>query len=321
MSRSLLGKVILVTGGTGSIGKVAVARAVEEGAAEVRVLSRDEQKHVEIRRISSRVHSYIGDVRDFDRVYDAARGVDFIFHAAAMKHVPECERDPLEAVKTNVLGSENVLRAAELRNVECVVSLSTDKAVEPTSVMGMSKAMMERLALSEDRKFRSCVVRFGNVIGTRGSVLPLFEHLIQQNLPILVTDPGMRRFLMTPTQAVNLVMGAYKDGESGDIFIHEAPVATVGDMAIASTLLAGLPEHPIKIIGPRQGEKFDEALATLGEMDRAYRLGDFIVIARDKSSVIGIDTVEQPTTNRVTISPVILGQLLSIVKREGTWQL
>lgn len=307
---SLSGKIVLVTGGTGSIGKVAVRRALEEGAAEVRVLSRSEQKHVEIRKISPKIRSFLGDVRDYDRVYDAARGVDFIFHAAAMKHVPECERDPSEAIKTNVLGSENVLRAAELRRVESVVMLSTDKAVFPESVMGLTKSLMEKLALNVERAVRVCVVRFGNVLGTEGSVLPLWRGQISRGEPVTITAGSMRRFVMTPKQAVDLVLEAYSSGSNGDLFIHRAPVATVDSMVRAVMEIHQVRKNPIIELGARKGEKYDESLTTDEEMLRAELRGQFIVISQRKASV----TNPYPAVNTQSEPLIDLDSLVDLIR-------
>ncbi len=285
MTNSLAGKIVLVTGGTGSIGRVVVARLLAQEVAEVRILSRSEQKHVEIRKTSNRVRSYIGDVRDFDRVYDAARGVDFIFHAAAMKHVPECERDPLEAVKTNVIGSANVLRAAELRGVETLVVLSTDKAAEPTSVMGMTKALMERLTLGVESTVRVVGVRFGNVLGTEGSVVPLFRSQLEAGLPLTLTDAKMRRFFMTPGEAADVVFRAYAEGVPGDLFIHLSSVIELRTLAQAIVEMCGFDYFTYNVteIGVRPGEKSDEVLLTAEESSRAKIQGDSIVVRRSKT--------------------------------------
>jgi UDP-glucose 4-epimerase len=226
-----------------------------------------------------------------------------------MKHVPECERDPIEAIKTNVFGSENVLRAAEMRNVECVVVLSTDKAVEPSSVMGHTKALMEKLALGVERPIRVCGVRFGNVIGTDGSVIPLFERLISEGKPLTITDSRMRRYMMTPREAVDLVFTAYSEGKPGDLFVQQSGVWTIKAVAEAVALLKGVWDYPIIEIGSRPGEKLDESLISLAELPRARWLGEFVVVSRQNLATV-LDPVGMSTNLCIVSSGAMLVPLI-----------
>ncbi len=282
------GKSLLITGGTGSFGNAVLKRFLESEIAEIRIFSRDEKKQDDMRKnfSSPKLKFYIGDVRDYQSVLNATRGVDFIFHAAALKQVPSCEFHPMEAVKTNVLGTENVLEAAIQNEVKRVVCLSTDKAVYPINAMGISKAMMEKVMVAKSRnvdenKTVICGTRYGNVMASRGSVIPLFVEQIRAGKPLTITDPNMTRFMMTLSDAVDLVLYAFEHGNNGDIFVQKAPAATVETLARALTSLIGKPEHTIKIIGTRHGEKLFEALLSREEIASAEDMGDYYRISPD----------------------------------------
>jgi UDP-N-acetylglucosamine 4,6-dehydratase len=279
-------RTLLITGGTGSFGNAVLRRLLDSGLREIRIFSRDEKKQDDMRKMysSDKLKFYIGDVRDFQSVLNTVRGVDFIFHAAALKQVPSCEFYPLEAVKTNVLGTENVLEAAVQIGVERVVCLSTDKAVYPINAMGISKAMMEKVIVAKSRSSGDtliCATRYGNVMASRGSVIPLFTNQIRAEEPITITDPAMTRFMMTLDDAVNLVLFAFKNGSPGDIFVQKAPAATIETLAKALTGLLGVPEHQIDIIGTRHGEKLFEALLSREEMVGAEDLGEYYRVPPD----------------------------------------
>ncbi|WP_441156127.1 SDR family NAD(P)-dependent oxidoreductase [Micromonospora sp. H33] len=278
---------VLITGGTGSFGQTMVARLLNAGAAEVRVLSRDEAKQeaMRTRLRDDRVRFYVGDVRDIDAVSKAARGVEYVFHAAALKQVPSCEFFPLEAVRTNVLGSANVVDACERNDVSALVFLSTDKAVYPVNAMGMTKGLMEKVAQAHVRNnpkahTRVCAVRYGNVMCSRGSVIPLFIEQIKNSVPLTVTEPTMTRFLMSLADSVQLVEHAFEHGQPGDVFIRKADACTIGDLA---TALCNLFEAPVKfdILGLRHGEKMYETLASHEELARAQDFGDFLRVPID----------------------------------------
>ncbi len=280
-------KVLLITGGTGSFGNAALTRFLHTGFAEIRIFSRDEKKQEDMRLAinNDRVKFYIGDVRNYDSVYDACRGADYVFHAAALKQVPSCEFYPMEAVRTNVLGAENVMRAAIANEVKRCVVLSTDKAVYPVNAMGISKAMMEKIMvansrLCDPRKTILCATRYGNVMASRGSVIPLFLSQLQSGKPLTVTDPNMTRFLMSLDESVNLVLHAFENAEPGDIFVQKAPASTVGDLAQAMTELLGK-NRELKVIGTRHGEKLYESLVSREEMARAKDEGDYYRIPAD----------------------------------------
>jgi UDP-N-acetylglucosamine 4,6-dehydratase/5-epimerase len=270
---------LLITGGTGSFGNAVLRRFLQSDIQEIRILSRDEKKQDDMRKLynSPKLKFYIGDVRDYQSVLNAVRGVDYIYHAAALKQVPSCEFYPLEAVKTNVLGTENVLEAAVVSGVKRVVCLSTDKAVYPINAMGISKAMMEKVIVAKSRNSGSttiCTTRYGNVMASRGSVIPLFVGQVKRGLPITITDPSMTRFMMTLDDAVDLVLYAFEHGTSGDIFVQKAPAATIEVLAHALVQLLGVPNHPINIIGTRHGEKQFEALLSREERVHAVEMGD-----------------------------------------------
>ena len=280
-------KTLLITGGTGSFGNAVLSRFLKTDIEEIRIFSRDEKKQEEMRSNlnSDKVKFYIGDVRNYESIDAALRGVSYVFHAAALKQVPSCEFYPMEAVRTNVLGAENVLNAAIANQVQKVIFLSTDKAVYPINAMGMTKAMMEKLMVAKSRftdpeKTTLCCTRYGNVMASRGSVIPLFVQLIKEGKPLTVTDPNMTRFLLSLDDAVDLVLHAYAHGRQGDIFIKKAPASTIGDLA---TALQELFESnaEIKVIGTRHGEKLHETLLTREEIAHAEDMGDYYRIAAD----------------------------------------
>ena len=279
-------KVLLITGGTGSFGNAVLRRFLDSDLCEIRILSRDEKKQDDMRKKYShpKLKFYIGDVRDYQSVLNAVRGVDYIFHAAALKQVPSCEFYPLEAVKTNVLGTENVLEAAINCGVKRVICLSTDKAVYPINAMGTSKAMMEKVAVAKSRVSSSTVInvtRYGNVMASRGSVIPLFVNQIRAGQPISITDPNMTRFMMTLDEAVDLVLYAFEHGQPGEIFVQKSPAATIDTLARALTGLLSVPDHSINVIGTRHGEKLYEALLSREEMAAAEDLGDYYRVPPD----------------------------------------
>jgi UDP-N-acetylglucosamine 4,6-dehydratase len=280
-------KTLLITGGTGSFGNAVLQRFLEtEHFSEIRIFSRDEKKQDDMRNQlkSPKLKFYIGDVRDFESVEPATRGVDYIFHAAALKQVPSCEFFPMQAVKTNVEGTQNVIRAAGMNGVKKVICLSTDKAAYPINAMGISKAMMEKVAIAESRNLKDttvCLTRYGNVMASRGSVIPLFINQIKSGQPLTLTDPNMTRFLMSLNDAVDLVLFAFENGNAGDLFVNKAPAATIGDLAQALKELVGA-ENEIKIIGTRHGEKLYETLCTREEMQKAEDMGDFYRIPADQ---------------------------------------
>ena len=279
-------KTILITGGSGSFGNAFVQHLKSEDLKEIRIFSRDEKKQEDMRKHynSSKLKFYIGDVRDHNSVLNAMRGVDHVFHAAALKQVPSCEFHPIQAVKTNIIGTENVLECAIVCDVKRVVCLSTDKAVYPINSMGISKAMMEKVAIAKSRNSNStviCVIRYGNVMASRGSVIPLFVEQIRSSNPLTITNPEMTRFMMTLPDAVNLVLYAFNNGHSGDIFIQKAPAATIETLAIALSTILEVPEHKLNIIGTRHGEKLYETLLTREEMFFAEDLGDYYRIKPD----------------------------------------
>jgi UDP-N-acetylglucosamine 4,6-dehydratase len=283
----LKNKVLLITGGTGSFGNTVLTRLLDSELAEIRVFSRDEKKQEDMRlkHNSDKLKFYIGDVREYDSVHDALHGVDFVFHAAALKQVPSCEFYPMEAVRTNVLGAENVMRAAIAQSVSRCVLLSTDKAVYPINAMGISKALMEKLMVAKSRlcdpnKTVLSATRYGNVMASRGSVIPLFLEQLQQGKSLTVTDPNMTRFLMSLEESVDLVLYAFGHAKPGDIFVQKAPASTVGDLAQAMVSLFA-DKNEIKVIGTRHGEKLYESLVSREEMARAEDLGHYYRIPAD----------------------------------------
>lgn len=280
-------KTLMITGGTGSFGHTVLKRFLQSSVKEIRVFSRDEKKQEDMRiaLANDKVKFYIGDVRDYASVAQAMVGVDYIFHAAALKQVPSCEFYPMEAVKTNVLGTENVLAAAIANGVSRVVVLSTDKAVYPINAMGISKAMAEKLVVAKSRGIPKggpviCSTRYGNVMASRGSVIPLFINQIKNNEPLTVTDPKMTRFLMSLEDSVDLVLHAFENAEQGDIFVQKAPASTVADLALALTELFSA-NSSVNIIGTRHGEKLYESLISREEMSRAEDMGRYYRIPAD----------------------------------------
>lgn len=280
------GKKLLITGGTGSFGSAVLNRFVHSDLSEIRIFSRDEKKQDDMRQHfnNPKIKFYIGDVRDYLSVLNAIRGVDYVFHAAALKQVPSCEFHPMEAVKTNIHGTDNVLEAAISANVSRVVCLSTDKAVYPINAMGISKAMMEKVMVAKSRICNSTVIcgtRYGNVMASRGSVIPRFIDQIRNELPITITDPMMTRFMMTLDDAVDLVLHAFINGNPGDIFVQKAPAATVETLAIAIAQLLGVPDHEIRVIGTRHGEKLYEVLLSREERVHAEDMGNYYRVPPD----------------------------------------
>ena len=280
-------KTILITGGTGSFGQAVVDRFLETDIKEIRVFSRDEKKQDDLRKQynNPKLKFYLGDVRDSLSVETATRGVDFVFHAAALKQVPSCEFFPIEAVKTNILGTENVIQAAIRENVKKVICLSTDKAAYPINAMGISKAMMEKVFVAKSRNVDAdetliCGTRYGNVMASRGSVIPLFIDKIKNGEPLTVTDPDMTRFLMSLEEAVELVIHAFKHAHTGDILVQKAPASTVGDLAQALLELFNA-DNEIKIIGTRHGEKKAETLLTREEYAQSEDMGDYFRVPAD----------------------------------------
>ena len=280
-------KTLLITGGTGSFGNAVLARFLDSGFAEIRIFSRDEKKQEDMRLAlkNPKVKFYIGDVRNYNSVNDAMCGVDYVFHAAALKQVPSCEFYPMEAVQTNILGAENVMRAAIANEVSRCILLSTDKAVYPINAMGISKAMMEKIMVAQSRlcdpkKTVLCATRYGNVMGSRGSVIPLFVKQLLAKEPLTITDPTMTRFLMSLEDSVNLVMYAFTHAQPGDIFVQKAPAATISDLATALQQLLKT-NLPVNIIGTRHGEKLYESLVSREEMARAEEREGYYRIAAD----------------------------------------
>lgn len=281
-------KTLLITGGTGSFGNAVMRRFLKSDIGEIRVLSRDEKKQDDMRKkyADPKLKFYIGDVRDLSSVRAAMSGVDYVFNAAALKQVPSCEFFPMEAVRTNVMGTDNVIEAAVAAGVKRVVCLSTDKAVYPINAMGMSKAMMEKVMVAKSRNLEGtasvvCGTRYGNVMASRGSVIPLFVQQVMAGKPITVTDPNMTRFMMTLDDAVDLVLYAFEHGRNGEIFVQKAPAATIETLAKAIVQMMGKPAHPINVIGTRHGEKLYEVLCSREEMSNAEDLGGYFRIRPD----------------------------------------
>lgn len=328
-------KVLLITGGTGSFGNAVLQRFLDtDHFKEIRIFSRDEKKQDDMRNQlkNPKLKFFIGDVRDYESVEPATRGVDYIFHAAALKQVPSCEFFPMQAVKTNVEGTQNVIRAASFNGIKKVICLSTDKAAYPINAMGISKAMMEKVAIAESRNLQNtivCLTRYGNVMASRGSVIPLFINQIKSGIPLTITDPKMTRFLMSLNDAVELVLFAFENGNQGDLFVNKAPAATIGDLAQAIKVLAKL-DNEIKVIGTRHGEKLYETLCTREEMAKAEDMGDFYRIPADnrdlnysiyfsqgEKSMAEIEDYHSHNTERLNVEGVkSLISKLAIVRRE-----
>ena len=298
MTNVFAGTTLMITGGTGSFGNAVLKRFLASDIKEIRVFSRDEKKQDDMRKRynDAKLKFYIGDVRDYQSILNATRGVDYIFHAAALKQVPSCEFHPMEAVKTNVIGTDNVLEAAIQNSVKRVVCLSTDKAVYPINAMGISKAMMEKVMVAKSRNDNNTVIcgtRYGNVMASRGSVIPLFIEQVRNGQPLTLTDPNMTRFMMTLADAVDLVLYAFEHGNNGDMFVQKAPAATVETLARALTQLLNKPDHAINIIGTRHGEKLYEALLSREEMACAEDMGDYFRVPPDLRDLNYSKFVEQ----------------------------
>ncbi|MNR77919.1 UDP-glucose 4-epimerase [compost metagenome] len=313
----------MITGGTGSFGNAVLTRFLSTAVREIRIFSRDEKKQEDMRIAlnNPKLKFYIGDIRNYDSIHEAMHGVDYIFHAAALKQVPSCEFYPMEAVRTNVLGTENVLNAAVANKVKRVVVLSTDKAVYPINAMGISKAMMEKLMVAKARMRSAgetviCATRYGNVMASRGSVIPLFVNQLNEGKPLTVTDPNMTRFLMSLEDSVDLVLHAFEHGEQGDIFIQKAPASTVGDLAIALKDLFAK-NNEVRVIGTRHGEKLYESLVSREEMAKAEDMGRYFRIPADnrdlnynkyfvegETKISEIDDYTSHNTERLTVDQV-----------------
>ena len=281
-------KTLLITGGTGSFGNAVLKRFLNTNIKEIRTFSRDEKKQDDMRKIynNPKLKFYIGDVRDKSSIKDAMRGVDYVFHAAALKQVPSCEFYPLQAVKTNIIGTDNVLDIAIDANVDKVIVLSTDKAAYPINAMGISKAMMEKVAVAKTRNLEKsqttiCCTRYGNVMASRGSVIPLFLEQIKQGKELTITDPNMTRFMMSLDEAVELVLFAFNNGENGDIFVQKSPAATIEVLVESIKNILNRPEYPVKIIGTRHGEKLYETLLTKEEKVNAVDMGNYYKVLPD----------------------------------------
>ena len=279
-------KILLITGGTGSFGNVVLRKFLDTDIKEIRIFSRDELKQDDMRKLynNDKLKFYIGDVRDKNSIDDVMRGVDYVFHAAALKQVPSCEFYPMQAVKTNVIGTENLLNSAIAAGVKKVIALSTDKAVYPINAMGISKAMMERVIVAKGRNVKDTMIactRYGNVMASRGSVIPLFIDQVRNGKSITITDPNMTRFMMSLDDAVDLVLFAFENGESGDIFVQKAPAATVELLANTMKNILGKPDHEVQTIGTRHGEKLYETLLTKEEMVKAIDMGEYYRIPAD----------------------------------------
>lgn len=317
-------KTLLITGGTGSFGNTVLKRFLNTNVKEIRVFSRDEKKQEDMRIAlnNDKLKFYIGDVRDYDSISSALVGVDYVFHAAALKQVPSCEFYPMEALKTNVIGTENLLAASIERDVKRVVVLSTDKAVYPINAMGISKAMAEKVMVAKSRQVSDggtvfCATRYGNVMASRGSVIPLFVEQLKSGEPLTITDPRMTRFLMSLEDSVDLVLHAFEHAEQGDIFIQKAPASTVGDLALALKELFKKDNH-IRVIGTRHGEKLYESLVSREEMAKAVDMGRYYRIPADnrdlnykKYFVEGEEKVSESddytshNTNRLDVKEII----------------
>lgn len=301
MSGYFSGKTLVITGGTGSFGNAVLERFLDSDLKEIRILSRDELKQDNMRHKyqNEKLRFYIGDVRDKSTVDPVMAGADFVFHAAALKQVPSCEFFPMEAVKTNVLGTDNVLTSAIQHNVGKVIVLSTDKSAYPINAMGMSKALMEKVAVAKgtnDHNTVICRTRYGNVLASRGSVVPKFIEQVRSGKPMTITDPNMTRFLMSLNDAVDLVVYAFENGEQGDLFIKKAPAATIDTIAKAVATMCGKQNHPVELIGVRHGEKQSEVLATEEEMVTSEDFGDYFRIKVDKRSLYyGHNGLVEPT--------------------------
>ncbi|MBB3212973.1 UDP-glucose 4-epimerase [Herbaspirillum sp. Sphag1AN] len=330
-------KVLMITGGTGSFGNAVLKRFLSTDVREIRVFSRDEKKQEEMRIAlnDKKLKFYIGDVRNYDSIHQALKGVDYVFHAAALKQVPSCEFYPMEAVRTNVLGAENVMTAAIANHVKRVIVLSTDKAVYPINAMGISKAMMEKLMVAKARMQGEgetvlCATRYGNVMASRGSVIPLFVSQIKAGKPLTVTDPNMTRYLMSLEDSVDLVLHAFEHGRQGDIFVQKAPASTVADLAIALTKIFSS-NSEVRIIGTRHGEKLYETLVSREEMARAEDQGGYYRVPADdrdlnyakyfsdgEEKISHCEDYTSHSTQRLTVEEVIaLVKKLDFIQEES----
>ena len=327
--------VLLITGGTGSFGNAVLNKFLNtDHFSEIRIFSRDEKKQDDMRNLYNnlKIKFYIGDVRDYSSIHKAMKGVDYVFHAAALKQVPSCEFFPLEATKTNVFGTQNTIDAAAANNVKKMICLSTDKAAYPINAMGISKALMEKVAVAASRNYKNtvvCLTRYGNVMASRGSVIPLFLNQIKNNKELTITDPKMTRFLMSLDDAVNLVLFAFENGKPGDLFVNKAPAGTVGDLAQALKEMFNA-KNKIKTIGTRHGEKLYETLCTREEMMKSEDMGDFFRIPADNRNLNydkyfttgskNIDNIEDynsHNTERCDVEDIkLLLKKLSIIKKE-----
>ena len=316
-------KVLMITGGTGSFGNAVLKRFLSTSVREIRIFSRDEKKQedMRIKLNNPKLKFYIGDIRNYDSINEAMQGVDYVFHAAALKQVPSCEFYPMEAVRTNVLGTENVLNAAVSNKIKRLIVLSTDKAVYPINAMGISKAMMEKLMVAKSRMRAPgetviCATRYGNVMASRGSVIPLFVSQLKDGKPITITDPNMTRFLMSLDDSVELVLHAFEHGKQGDIFIQKAPASTVGDLATALKELFSK-SNEIKVIGTRHGEKLYESLISREEMAKAEDMGNYFRVPADnrdlnynkyfiegETKISELDDYTSHNTHRLTIAQI-----------------
>lgn len=316
-------KVLMITGGTGSFGNAVLKRFLTTDVREIRIFSRDEKKQEEIRidLNNNKLKFYIGDVRDYDSIYQAMKGVDYVFHAAALKQVPSCEFYPMEAFRTNVIGTENVMKAATANDVKRVVVLSTDKAVYPINAMGISKAMAEKLMVAKSRMQGAtetvfCATRYGNVMASRGSVIPLFVSQLKEGKPLTITDPNMTRFLMSLEDSVDLVLYAYEHGQQGDIFVQKAPASTVADLAQALKEVFAK-DNEIRIIGTRHGEKLYESLISREEIAHAQDMGGYYRIPADnrdlnyakyfsegEEKISQLDDYTSHNTNRLNVEQI-----------------
>jgi UDP-glucose 4-epimerase len=334
-------KTLLITGGTGSFGNAVLNRFLNSDIKEIRIFSRDEKKQHDMRVTlnNSKVKFYIGDVRNYDSIEMAMHGVDFVFQAAALKQVPSCEFFPIEATRTNVFGTDNVIRAAVVNKVKNVICLSTDKAAYPINAMGMSKALMEKVAIAASRNIsgnttKVCLTRYGNVMASRGSVIPFFVDQIKKGQPITVTDPNMTRYMMSLEEAVDLVLFAFKNGNQGDLFVQKAPASTIGDLAMAIKELFNC-SNPIQIIGTRHGEKLYETLCTREEMAKVINLGGFYQIPADNRDLnysnyfvngdiktSALDDYNSHNTTRLSIEEIKIKLLsLDYIQEElATWE-
>jgi len=300
-------RILLITGGTGSFGNAVAKRFLDSEIREIRILSRDEKKQEDMRKFynSDKLKFYIGDIRDYNSIEGAFIGVDYVFHAAALKQVPSCEFYPIEAVKTNILGSDNVITACVKNGVKKAIFLSTDKAAYPINAMGMTKAVMEKNVIARSRQLREndtvlCLTRYGNVMASRGSVIPLFLEQIKHNKPITITNPEMTRFMMTLEDAVDLVLYAFEHGEQGDLFVQKAPAASIDTLAKAILDLKKCNISPV-YIGTRHGEKLYEVLVTQEEMTKAFDLGDFYKIPADNRN-LNYDQYIEKGNQKITLS-------------------